>query len=339
MRRRHHRGRQGPFVLQPHSHLCVVSTFEVTPHSLVASTPLGTVTIDGDDDEIDDLVTVLRSCDGRTALVDAVSVLSRNHGSVQEALQALLSMEAVIDARHGWSWFHRISRNPSAVPMPATVEDSYAEPPWRPPGADLQPHSFADVHPLAVAMRRNSAWFEALNIDPGRSRHSAMSAVRACWGEGSDHYLVASAGALRACAMAVIGTTDGSLGTARGTDSASHEVVWFDGLSLEWRQGSAVGLGSVVDAFVQEDNVVSAVQRGAAVVVICVDPVRMTMKYGNRGWRYCLLEVGAVMHQISLWAAGRGVACRPVGGFYDDALSELLDVEVLPLLTMVVASE
>jgi nitroreductase len=113
----------------------------------------------------------------------------------------------------------------------------------------------------------------------------------------------------------------------------------MDGSHLTYRRGASASLSDLSACFVPDPNIVAAVESGAAVIVICVDPVRMTMKYGNRGWRYCLMEVGALMHQMCLGATEIGVLCRPVGGYYDSALTELLVEDVLPLLTLVIASD
>lgn len=49
-------------------------------------------------------------------------------------------------------------------------------------------------------------------------------------------------------------------------------------------------------------------------------------KYGERAYRYALLEAGHVMQNLCLTAAAIGLGITPVGGFADVALWELLDV-------------
>jgi SagB-type dehydrogenase family enzyme len=66
---------------------------------------------------------------------------------------------------------------------------------------------------------------------------------------------------------------------------------------------------------------------GAAVVVI-VSAVfwRSRFKYGLRGYRFTLLEVGHVAQNVLLAAAALGLAAVPLGGFYDRRVDELLEV-------------
>lgn len=53
---------------------------------------------------------------------------------------------------------------------------------------------------------------------------------------------------------------------------------------------------------------------------------RSKAKYGPRGYRYTLLEAGHVAQNVYLASAAFGLGCVAVGGFYDDALNDVLDV-------------
>jgi len=61
------------------------------------------------------------------------------------------------------------------------------------------------------------------------------------------------------------------------------------------------------------------VQAAAAVLALCADWNRLIAKYGDRGYRYALLEAGHVAQNILLTCADRGLAAVPIGGFLDDA--------------------
>lgn len=57
------------------------------------------------------------------------------------------------------------------------------------------------------------------------------------------------------------------------------------------------------------------------VVVIAAVFGKTTTKYGDRGYRYILLEAGHVAQNIALAAVALGLATFPVGGFYDDEIN------------------
>ena len=66
---------------------------------------------------------------------------------------------------------------------------------------------------------------------------------------------------------------------------------------------------------------------------------RSTMKYKDRGYRMVLMEAGAVAQNMCLVATRLGLAACVLGGFQDDALSALLEIdgyEEAPLLLVAV---
>jgi nitroreductase len=52
---------------------------------------------------------------------------------------------------------------------------------------------------------------------------------------------------------------------------------------------------------------------------------RTTQKYGDRGYRYALMEAGHLMQNVCLIADHEGLACRPIAGFAEAAADEFLD--------------
>lgn len=54
---------------------------------------------------------------------------------------------------------------------------------------------------------------------------------------------------------------------------------------------------------------------------------RTQMKYKDRGYRHILLEAGHLCQNLALLAAAAGVGCCSCGGFVDDAVNALLDVD------------
>ncbi len=67
----------------------------------------------------------------------------------------------------------------------------------------------------------------------------------------------------------------------------------------------------------------------AAVVFIITGVLdRTRIKYGDRGYRYALIETGHLGQNICLLATELGLGTCPIGGFIDDKINELLDIEL-----------
>jgi SagB-type dehydrogenase family enzyme len=54
---------------------------------------------------------------------------------------------------------------------------------------------------------------------------------------------------------------------------------------------------------------------------------RTKFKYGERSYRFVLLEAGHIAQNILLAATGVGAAALPVGGFQDDCINELVGLD------------
>ena len=73
-------------------------------------------------------------------------------------------------------------------------------------------------------------------------------------------------------------------------------------------------------AFVQSDLVASA----AAVLLLSAVFFRSTFKYGDRGYRFVLLEAGHVAQNVMLAAQAAELATVPIGGYFDRELDRTL---------------
>ena len=76
------------------------------------------------------------------------------------------------------------------------------------------------------------------------------------------------------------------------------------------------------------------VAEAAVVVVLSFAGGRSLTKYGDRGYRYALLEAGHTMQNLNLAVAALGLGVVNLGGFYDDELAVLCGIDVdqeLPL--------
>ena len=60
--------------------------------------------------------------------------------------------------------------------------------------------------------------------------------------------------------------------------------------------------------------------------VIAAEYERTTRRYGDRGVRYVLIEVGHASQNIYLECEGLGLATVAIGAFYDEAVARVLDL-------------
>ncbi len=72
-----------------------------------------------------------------------------------------------------------------------------------------------------------------------------------------------------------------------------------------------------------------ALEQAAAVVVVTAVFARSQFKYGQRGYRFALLEAGHLVQNAVLAATALGVTALPLGGFYDRRLDELVGADGL----------
>ena len=65
----------------------------------------------------------------------------------------------------------------------------------------------------------------------------------------------------------------------------------------------------------------------SALMVISAVFSRSTRKYGDRGYRFALLEAGHLAQNLLLTAEGLRLGAVPLGGFHDDMVNRLLGVD------------
>jgi SagB-type dehydrogenase family enzyme len=64
----------------------------------------------------------------------------------------------------------------------------------------------------------------------------------------------------------------------------------------------------------------------AAIIVVCADYSRTIARYGERGIRYVHMEAGHVGQNLALQAVALGLGTTMVGAFYDEQLTEVLNL-------------
>jgi SagB-type dehydrogenase family enzyme len=70
-----------------------------------------------------------------------------------------------------------------------------------------------------------------------------------------------------------------------------------------------------------------AVKKSAIFVILVANFHRTKFKYGERGYRFALLEAGHIAQNILLVAEDLKLGSLPVGGFVDDQLNEILGLD------------
>lgn len=69
--------------------------------------------------------------------------------------------------------------------------------------------------------------------------------------------------------------------------------------------------------------------KNAAVLFIITGVLGRThIKYGDRGYRYMLIETGHLAQNLCLLATELGLGTCPIGGFIDDKINQLLDIQL-----------
>lgn len=71
----------------------------------------------------------------------------------------------------------------------------------------------------------------------------------------------------------------------------------------------------------------SQIQKASMIIVMTACIKRSLQKYGERAYRYALLEAGHIGQNASLLCASLSIGACAIGGFYDDSLNQLLDLE------------
>lgn len=79
----------------------------------------------------------------------------------------------------------------------------------------------------------------------------------------------------------------------------------------------------ISEALVQPQLAVSV----SALVFVTAIFERSVFKYGNRGYRFLLLEAGHVAQNINLVAAALGLGCVNIGGFFDRDVDRFLGLD------------
>ena len=140
--------------------------------------------------------------------------------------------------------------------------------------------------------------------------------VREILAERATFRMVPSAGARHAFETVVLASR------VDGTPTGLHQ---YD--ALEHRMIEMPSPSDAVDRLTTACHRQEIVRRCAAVFIWVADSVRMTWRYGERGFRYMHLDAGHVCQNLYLAAESVGAGICAIGAFEDDEVNRLLGLE------------
>ncbi len=74
-------------------------------------------------------------------------------------------------------------------------------------------------------------------------------------------------------------------------------------------------------------NGIPSLEHSAGVMCVVADFERSARKYGNKAYNLIQQEVGHVMQNVALFCAERNIGVVEIGGYCDEALASLLDIQ------------
>ena len=85
--------------------------------------------------------------------------------------------------------------------------------------------------------------------------------------------------------------------------------------------------GDVVATDLASITFTAELERAAVVFGLTGIALKARLKYGERGYRFMLLEAGHIAQNLLLTANSLGLGALPIGGFVDDELDRVLEVD------------
>lgn len=69
------------------------------------------------------------------------------------------------------------------------------------------------------------------------------------------------------------------------------------------------------------------IKRSSCLIIITAIFERTTIKYGDRGYRFILMEAGHLAQNINLISSALNISCCAIGGYIDDNINKLIDLD------------
>ncbi len=268
-----------------------------------------------------DIITKLtRLCDGRTdesTIIKKVSKLSDDCpiDTIRDVLNDLFALEIVIDSRQYGEFFHRVSANPTAYFHHLTsdeIEEYRLEPRTNVIAGEWIQLPQTDTA-LVQSLKKRSSCRHFLN-NVALSVETYAHILRCAY--ASDLAPVPSGGALFPLSIYLVvfnGTEELPRGLYQYNPANSNLIAFnkeYDEIEVAYAFNSETFLHGASGA-----------------IVVSADLQRQSGKYSNRGYRYTLIESGHVVQNILLASIEKDVSSLVYGGFGDQILSDLLELD------------
>ena len=243
----------------------------------------------------------------------------------------LLRVGMVVRAKDLWAIFHEWGANTRDVwRSPEGPETAYQLPSWRadPAWWNVGPATQTSGIPIALEYRSASTNLEEYRNSDSTSSEALLVALAAIRDRENAHgRYYSSAGALYPVELFMLSADKGNY-SLRHVDS-SGEVATRSDISLQPTQVAAI--------FVQQSLADLTIAAEPPIFVLAIDPRRVCLKYGSRGWSFAWLEVGQLLCRLEAFAGMRRLSSRAIGGLWDDEVQTLLNVpNLVPVLTVLI---
>lgn len=280
--------------------------------------------IDIGHDMADEVWKILSFCNGYTKVSSIIKSSGLPKDDVIEILVELEDMELVVDSRHQFMHFHRISNYPSAINSDLTQDEveAYTKSERSPVKSGGVIQFDCDTSSALFPIRENrrscrSFSEKKMTVNQiGSICHFAYSIP--------DHS-VPSGGALYPLRIYVLieRPQNGLESGYYEYDAEQNRLICFN---------DEVDVEQLRYCFNQEEMPFSS----SVQIVIAADLERQPYKYANRGYRLTLIEAGHVAENISLYCAEQGLGACEMGGVQDEPLKQELELSgsIWPVLAI-----
>lgn len=267
---------------------------------------------------------VLSYANGYNDISTIIKLSELPETEVLEIFSELNDMEIVVDSRHQFMHFHRISNYPSAINSNLTQDEIEAYTKSNrlevKTGKIFNFEMNASSALLSIrAKRRSCRNFAKTKLTINQIGNICNFAY------SIPEHSVPSGGALYPLKIYVIIEED-QVGIKSGYyeyDAEQNNLVLFN---------DEVDIEQLKYCFNQEE-----IPFGSSIqIIIAADLNRQPYKYANRGYRLTLIEAGHVAENISLYCAEQGLGSCEMGGVQDEPLKQELNLNknVWPLLAI-----
>ena len=261
------------------------------------------------------LRSVLDACDGRSSVSELTSEFGPDAGYL---VDELLGLGALVDVEERWRRFHRTSANPAPVGRNITdaeVESMLGE-------TYVPPHALGT--PISLEVKESAVGGVARRRRSGRPGPEPRpltwdelgTLLTVGYGRADSGWLtVPSGGALYPLVLDVL--------VRNRIGPLEPGIWWYDPWRGELRETQR-GRPEIEPLLVRHPVTDPLVARGDVILSVSAELARPCRKYGARGYRFALMETGAVMQSLYLAGAELGVPVRACGGYHDAGVHDLL---------------